>query len=112
MDKASLIGIIIGAVCLGIACHHTAHGNWMMFYSIEGVLLVIGGSISVVFMSMPLEKVMCLPGYLKKFMFAGGLQASEVIGIMNTLAERPVVTAFSRSKVKRRTSRIHSSRQA
>jgi chemotaxis protein MotA len=37
---------------------------------------------------MPLEKVMCLPGYLKKFMFAGGLQASEVIGIMNTLAEK------------------------
>jgi cobalt-zinc-cadmium resistance protein CzcA len=41
MDKASVIGILIGAVCLGIACHHTAHGNWMMFYSIEGVLLVI-----------------------------------------------------------------------
>ncbi|GDY00493.1 motility protein A [Phycisphaerae bacterium] len=88
MDKASLIGLIIGAVCLGIACHHTCHGNWGMFYSSEGVLLVLGGSVSVIFMSMPLDKVMSLPGYLKKFMFNSGLQATEVIQLMNTLAEK------------------------
>jgi chemotaxis protein MotA len=88
MDKASLIGVIIGSVCLFIACQHTAQGNWAMFYSSEGVLLVLGGSVSVIFMSMPLEKILCLPGYLKKFMFNSGLQATEVIQLMNTLAEK------------------------
>ena len=48
MDKASLIGVLIGLVCLGIVFYEVSHGHFMMFYSLEGVLMVGGGSISVV----------------------------------------------------------------
>ena len=44
MDKASLIGIIVGVVCLGICAYEVSHGHFMMFYSLEGILMVGGGS--------------------------------------------------------------------
>ena len=69
MDKASLIGILVGCSCLGIVFFEASHGHLVMFYSLEGVLMVFGGSISVVFMSMPMSKLKCVPGYLRRFMF-------------------------------------------
>ena len=57
MDKASLIGVIIGVLCLGIVAVEVSHGNFAMFFSMEGLLMVGGGSVSVVFMSMPLEAI-------------------------------------------------------
>jgi chemotaxis protein MotA len=69
MDIASIIGVIIGAVCLFVVTFETSHGHFAMFYSLEGVLCVFGGSISVCFMSMPMEKIKCVVGFLKRFMF-------------------------------------------
>ena len=57
MDKASLIGIVVGVVCLGFVGYHTSHGHFMMFFSLEGVFTVFGGSISVVFMGLPMERL-------------------------------------------------------
>lgn len=88
MDKASLIGVIIGAAALGFVFFEVSHGNLMMFFSMEGVLMVGCGSLSVIFMSMPLDKVLSLPGYIKRFMFHKGLSTSEVIALVNSLAER------------------------
>ncbi|HVZ92984.1 MAG TPA: MotA/TolQ/ExbB proton channel family protein [Phycisphaerales bacterium] len=88
MDKASLIGVLIGVVCLGIVFFEVSHGNFMMFFSMEGVLMVGGGSISVCFMGMPLDKLKQFPGYLKAFMFYKGKSPVEVIGLMNTLSEK------------------------
>jgi chemotaxis protein MotA len=88
MDLASLIGIIVGTACLFAVGYHTSHGHWMMFYSLEGVLTVIGGSISVVFMSMPMEKVKAVTKYLKRFMFNRGPKATTIVTMLTELAEK------------------------
>lgn len=88
MDKASLIGLIIGVVCLGIVFFEVSHGHFMMFFSLEGVLMVIGGSISVTFMALPMEKMKAVPGYCKKFMFYKGKGPAELIQIVSTLSEK------------------------
>lgn len=88
MDKASLVGIIVGVVCMGIAAFHVSHGNFMMFYSSEGVLMVFGGSISVVFMSLPMDKMKQVPGYIKKFLFHKGMSPIETIQLVNKLSEK------------------------
>jgi chemotaxis protein MotA len=88
MDKASLIGMLIGGACLGIVFFEASHGHLAMFYSQEGVLMVFGGSISVIFMAMPMEKIKCLPGYIKRFLFNKGLSAVQVIEQMGKLSEK------------------------
>jgi len=88
MDKASIIGIAIAVCCLGFVFFETSHGHFMMFYSQEGVLLVFGGSISVTFIAMPLEKVMQIPGYIKKFLLNKGRTASEAVKLMSELADK------------------------
>ena len=57
MDKASLIGVLIGVSALGFVFFEVSHGNFMMFFSLEGVLMVGCGSVSVIFMSMPMGAV-------------------------------------------------------
>lgn len=88
MDKASLIGLLIGMSALGFVFYEVSHGNFLMFYSLEGVLMVGCGSISVIFMSMPLDKVLGLPGYLKRFMFHKGMAPVQVISLVNALSEK------------------------
>jgi chemotaxis protein MotA len=88
VDKSSLIGLLIGTICLGYVAWHGSHGHLEMFYSEEGCFTVIGGSISVVFMALPLDKVMSLPAYLKKFLLHKGKSPAEVIKIINTFSEK------------------------
>ncbi len=88
MDKSSLIGVLIGLFCISFVAYHGSHGHLEMFYSQEGVFTVIGGSISVVFMSLPLDKVLGLPGYIKRFMFHKGKSPAEVIQIVNMFSEK------------------------
>ena len=88
MDKASLIGIIIGLLCLGIVFYEVSHGHFMMFYSLEGVLMVGGGSISVCLMGLPMEKIKCVPGYIRRFMFHKGRNAVDVVQTMAALGEK------------------------
>jgi len=59
-----------------------------MFYSLEGVLMVFGGSISVCFMAMPFEKIKCVPGFIKTFMFHKGRNAADVVQTMAALGEK------------------------
>lgn len=88
MDIASLIGILIGAGCLGFVFYEVSHGHFSMFYSQEGVLMVIGGSISVTFMAMPMDKMKAVPGYIKRFMFNKVTPTVEVIKMMSQLSEK------------------------
>lgn len=88
MDLASLIGVLIGASALGWVGYESSHGHWSMFYSQEGMLMVFGGSISVVFMSMPMEKLKCVPGYLRRFMFNKSRPVVEVIKTISMLSEK------------------------
>ena len=88
MDKASLIGLIIGLGCLGFVFFEVSHGHFMMFFSLEGVLMVGGGSISVTFMAMPMDKMKAVPGYIKRFMFHKGKSAVETIQLIGAMAEK------------------------
>ncbi|MHB1158032.1 MAG: motility protein A [Phycisphaerales bacterium] len=88
MDIASLIGAIISVVCMGIVFFEASHGNLAMFFSMEGVLMVFGGSISVCFMAMPMEKLKCVPGFLKRFMFHKSTPAVHTIESFAVLVEK------------------------
>jgi chemotaxis protein MotA len=88
MDIASLIGVLIGVGCLGFVFYEVSHGHFAMFYSQEGVLMVLGGSISVCFMAMPMDKMKAVPGFIKRFMFHKGVPTVEVIKMMSGLSEK------------------------
>jgi len=88
LDKASLIGILIGAVALGIVATEVSHGNYGMFFSMEGVLMVGCGSVSVVFMAMPMDRLKQVPAFIRRFMFNKMLSFREVIVLMNKLSEK------------------------
>lgn len=88
MDKSSLIGTLIGAICLLIVGFEVSHGHFMMFFSLEGVLMVIGGSISVTFMAMPMDKMKQVPAYCKRFMFNKGGSATDTIKQVSAMAEK------------------------
>src|SRR5690349_12243624 len=88
VDKASLIGLLVMVVCLGFVAVEVSHGNFGMFWSLEGVLMVGGGSISVTFMAMPMDKMMKVPGYLKRFLFHKGMAAEQVVKIMGEMSEK------------------------
>jgi chemotaxis protein MotA len=88
VDKASFIGLFIGVACLGFVFFEVSHGNFMMFFSMEGVLMVFGGSISVTFMALPMDKMKQVPGYIKKFMFHKGKGPVEVIKVISSMSEK------------------------
>jgi len=88
MDIASLIGVIIGCFCLGFVGYHSSHGHFQIFFSLEGVFTVFGGSISVIFMAMPMEKLKCVVGFLRRFMFHKATDPVEVIKLVATLSDR------------------------
>src|SRR5258705_7632843 len=60
----------------------------MMFFSLEGLLMVGGGSVSVTFIAMPLDRVKCIPAYIKRFLFSKGMNAVEVTKLMSRLSEK------------------------
>ncbi len=88
MDMASLLGVLIGAGCLGFVFYEVSHGHFEMFYSQEGVLMVIGGSISVCMMAMPMEKIKAVPGFIRRFMFHKAMPITELIKMMSELSEK------------------------
>ena len=88
MDKASLIGVLIGSTALGLLLYTASHGNFMMFFSEEGVFAVFGGSISVIFMAMPLPKVIAVGGYLKRFMFHKNPDPVDVVKMVVQFSEK------------------------
>jgi chemotaxis protein MotA len=88
VDIASLIGALLGCAILGFVGFEASHGHFAMFYSQEGVLMVFGGSISVVFMAMPMEKLKCVPGFMRRFMFHKVTSPGEVITLMRNLSEK------------------------
>ena len=90
MDKASLIGTILGVVVIvgtvGLVLSHG--GNIMMFWSLKGVIMVFGGTISVLFMAMPMDKLKQVPGYIKAFMREPSASNGETVTLMATLSDK------------------------
>ncbi|NUQ67289.1 MAG: MotA/TolQ/ExbB proton channel family protein [Phycisphaerales bacterium] len=88
MDIASVIGTIIGVAACVIVGYMASGGDWAMFWSPKGVIMVFGGTASVLFMAMPMDKLLCVPGYFKRFYFDKGLKPIQVIELMNRLSEK------------------------
>ncbi|MCP4834127.1 MAG: hypothetical protein GY895_05120, partial [Phycisphaera sp.] len=84
MDKASLIGTILGVVVIiGTIVLVLAHGgNIMMFWSLKGVIMVFGGTISVLFMAMPMDKLLQVPGYIKAFFREPSQSIGDTVTVM------------------------------
>lgn len=88
MDKASLVGSLLGLVACLYVGYQASHGHWEMFYSEKGLVMVFGGTVSVILMAMPGDKLMCAMGYLKRFMFHKAANPVEVIKLMGNLSEK------------------------
>lgn len=88
MDIASVLGSILGVICCLAVGYMASHGHWAMFYSPKGVIMVFGGTISVLLMAMPMERLKCVPGYVKAFMFHKGRKPSEVIKLMGEIGDK------------------------
>ena len=90
MDKASLIGSIFGVVVCGATVMLVVShgGNLMMFWSLKGVIMVFGGTISVLFMAMPMDKLMQVPGYIKAFFREPAQSVGETVAIMSDLSNK------------------------
>lgn len=90
MDKASVIGSILGVlVCVGTGALIVNHGgSWSMFWSLKGVIMVFGGTISVVFMAMPMDKLKQVPGYVRRFMSNKQLGLPQTVETMGRLSDK------------------------
>jgi chemotaxis protein MotA len=88
VDKSSLIGTLVAAVCLLAVFWLASKGDWWMFYSDKGIIAVFGGTISVILMAMPMEKLKCVPGYARRFMFHKSMQLRDVVQLMGSLSEK------------------------
>lgn len=88
MDKSSIIGAVIGAFCLFWVGWRACEGHWEMFWSEKGFVAVLGGTISVVLMAMPMDKLRCVPGYIRRFLFHKGVSPEETVRTMSRLSEK------------------------
>ena len=88
MDKASVIGSIIGLAACILVMWMASHGHFEMFYSEKGLIMVFGGTVSVLLMAMPMENIKCVPGYIKRFLFNKGLSPIETVKLMSTLSDK------------------------
>lgn len=88
MDKASLIGTLIGIAACTYVGYRASGGNWMIFYSEKGLVMVFGGTISVALMAMPMEKLKCVPGYVRRFLFQKAKSSSALIQQFVQLSEK------------------------
>lgn len=66
MDFASILGLVAAIGIIVGAMYHQTHGHLMGFYSTEGVLLVIIGSLCATMISMPMRNFLSIFGVLKK----------------------------------------------
>jgi chemotaxis protein MotA len=87
MDIATLIGFFIAAGGLLFAMYHGTHGEFGVFYSTEGFVLVMGGAIGLGMMSMPWHATKGIPAYLKKCLFHKDVEPRHLIEKIVQFAE-------------------------
>lgn len=87
MDFATILGFIFAVGAIGWAMFEGTHGKLGAFYSTEGFVLVVGGSLACAAMSMPLEAVLKMPTYIKKYVFHKSQEPHEIISQIVQFAE-------------------------
>ncbi|MEC8560069.1 MAG: MotA/TolQ/ExbB proton channel family protein [Planctomycetota bacterium] len=76
-------------VCIGTGALIVSHGgSWSMFWSLKGVIMVFGGTISVVFMAMPMDKLKQVPGYVRRFMSNKQMGLPATVATMGRLSDK------------------------
>lgn len=88
MDKTSLIGSILMFLIVLIVCYKATHGQLSALYSDKGLIMVVGGTIAVILMAMPLDKLKGAMGWIKAYFLHKGNSPLEVIKLMNELSEK------------------------
>ena len=79
MDMGTVLGLLFG-LGITIGCmYHQTHGHLMGFYSTEGVLLVIIGSVCATMISMPMRNFLQVFGALKKCFFLKEVTLTQAI---------------------------------
>lgn len=79
MDLGTVFGLLFGIGITVGAMYHQTHGNLMGFYSTEGVLLVIIGSVCATMISMPMRNFLQVFGALRKCFFIRETPLSQAI---------------------------------
>jgi chemotaxis protein MotA len=87
MDIATLIGFCIAAGAILFAMYEGAEGQFKVFFSQEGFMLVMGGAIGLAIMSLPFHVAKSLPSYLKKCLFHKEVHAKHLIEQIVQFAE-------------------------
>lgn len=87
MDIATIIGILFAVGAITWAMYEGTHGHLSAFYSTEGFVLVLGGSIAAVMLSMPLRSCISVFGYMKKWLFAKEVRPDHLIKELVGFAE-------------------------
>ena len=87
MDIATLIGFCIAAGAIVFAMYEGAEGQFKVFFSQEGFLLVMGGAIGLAIMSLPFHVAKSLPAYIKKCFFHKEVHARHLIEQIVQFAE-------------------------
>jgi len=87
MDIATILGVLIGFGGILWAMYEQTHGHLSTYFSTEGFVLVFGGSIAAVCMSMPLKNVLDVVGYLKKWLLVKEAHVDQLLKQMVGYAE-------------------------
>lgn len=88
MDKASVSGSLLMAFIVLLVCYQATHGDLAALWSSKGFYMVIIGSIAAVLMSMPMDRIKMVPGYVKKFLFNKTPSTMDTINLMVRLSEK------------------------
>ncbi len=88
MDKGSVVGSLLMTIVCFVVFWKATHGNLMALWSEKGAIMVVGGTIAVILMAMPMDKLKNVPGWIKTFLFHKGQSPADVIKQMNDLAEK------------------------
>ena len=87
MDIATLIGFLIAAGGIVFAMYEGTHGDFIVFFSSEGFVLVMGGAIGLAMMSMPWHASKSVPKYLMKCLFHKEVEPKHLITQIVQFAE-------------------------
>ncbi len=87
MDIATIIGFLLAFGGIVFAMYHGTEGEFGVFYSTEGFVLVMGGAIGLAVMSMPFHAAKQMPAYIKKCLFHKDVHAAHLIQQIVQFAE-------------------------
>jgi chemotaxis protein MotA len=88
MDKASVAGTALMTFIVLLVCYQATGGDLMSLWSSKGFYMVIIGSVAAVLMSMPMDRIKMVPGYVRRFMFNKSQSSMDTINLMFSLAEK------------------------